>query len=270
MKPTRVSHLTQIGALLLLTTTVALGAGTVQPPSSPARSARLFEIGVHRYFPEPGGRILQQDYLLSAKGELRPTSASYVPSGVVIPPEAFEHVLLPGGAVLAYLRLGDDALENFDIDLLPVLIAERTQFKVTARADAKLDVGAVTNLSARSQVEPERPLTGGFVVTGEPRTVLIRAVGPSLVRVGVVVPLPNPVLTLFRESAPIDGNDDWGNRPDRTRILETASRVGAFPLDAGSRDAVLLAQLPPGAYTAQVTSADANSGEVLLEIYIVP
>jgi hypothetical protein len=45
--------------------------------------------------------------------------------------------------------------------------------------------------------------------------------------------------------------------------------VGAFGLGAGSKDAVLLVSLPPGAYTAQV-SGIGGGGIALVEVYEVP
>ena len=48
--------------------------------------------------------------------------------------------------------------------------------------------------------------------------------------------------------------------------------TGAFPLAVGSTDAALiLPALSPGAYTALVDSvAAASSGEVLIEVYLLP
>jgi hypothetical protein len=48
------------------------------------------------------------------------------------------------------------------------------------------------------------------------------------------------------------------------------TRVGAFALPAGSRDAALLATLPPGAYTAQVSGVGGTTGVALVEVYEVP
>jgi hypothetical protein len=47
------------------------------------------------------------------------------------------------------------------------------------------------------------------------------------------------------------------------------ARVGAFALDNGSKDAVVLIDLPPGAYSAQIKSADAAGGVALVEVYEV-
>ncbi|MEO6244352.1 MAG: hypothetical protein ABIQ12_02865, partial [Opitutaceae bacterium] len=60
-------------------------------------------------------------------------------------------------------------------------------------------------------------------------------------------------------------NDNW-----LVSLTSTFTSVGAFGLQAGSRDAALLATLPPGAYSVQVKGADGGTGEALVEIYEVP
>ena len=46
--------------------------------------------------------------------------------------------------------------------------------------------------------------------------------------------------------------------------------VGAFTLASGSADTALIANLPPGSYTFQVTSASNATGEALGEVYELP
>jgi hypothetical protein len=46
--------------------------------------------------------------------------------------------------------------------------------------------------------------------------------------------------------------------------------VGAFALEAASRDAVLLVTLEPGSYTAQISGVGNTTGVALVEIYDVP
>jgi hypothetical protein len=50
-------------------------------------------------------------------------------------------------------------------------------------------------------------------------------------------------------------------------IASAAARTGAFPLVAGSKDAAVLATLPSGVYTIQVTSDSARASSALLEVY---
>ena len=103
-----------------------------------------------------------------------------------------------------------------------------------------------------------------------PKALLIRAAGPSLARLGLGASglLTDPKLTLYRGPAMIDENDNWAGAIE----LKTASRtVGAFDFDSdASKDAALLAELPPGAYTVQVTGANTGVGVALIEVYELP
>ncbi|MEZ5277999.1 MAG: chondroitinase-B domain-containing protein [Opitutaceae bacterium] len=114
----------------------------------------------------------------------------------------------------------------------------------------------------------EALLINGFVVAGaDPKSVLIRAVGPGLSAYSVTDPMPEPVLRLFDASGSIvESNTGWQTGPERD-LAEAAAVVGAFALEDGSLDSALLTTLWPGAYTAQVTPAEGTVGTVLLEIY---
>lgn len=126
------------------------------------------------------------------------------------------------------------------------------------------------NLSARAQVGTgEEMLFAGFsVATARPKTVLIRAIGPTLGSFGIDGVLADPKIELFDANAvKLNENDDWGGGMS---LRDAFSSVGAFPLDAGSRDAVLLATLPGGSYSVQVSGTGGTSGVALVEIYEMP
>jgi hypothetical protein len=131
-------------------------------------------------------------------------------------------------------------------------------------------IDRLVNLSSRLRVTAGDASTGaiaGFVVTGSsPKQLLIRAVGPTLSSYGVTAPLADPHLQVFdSKGVSLATNAGWGG--DST-IASTAESLGAFKLYAGSRDAALLLTVPPGSYTAQVSSPS-NSGTVLVEVYDV-
>jgi len=113
-------------------------------------------------------------------------------------------------------------------------------------------------------------LTAGFVIGGlEAKTVLIRAVGPTLGTAPFNVPgvVADPQLTLFSGQTSIGMNDNWGG----TAVLTAAfGQVGAFALPATSRDAALLATLLPGNYTVQVSGVAGTTGVAIVEVYEVP
>lgn len=130
----------------------------------------------------------------------------------------------------------------------------------------------LTNISARSHVGTgSNILIAGFTVSGAgSRTLLIRAIGPTLnTDFSIEGALADPKLAI-RDSGTtptlIAENDNW----DSASTAAAFGRVGAFPLPAGSRDAVLLVNLPPGGYTVQVSGAMGETGVALVEIYEVP
>jgi hypothetical protein len=129
-------------------------------------------------------------------------------------------------------------------------------------------INRLVNLSARLRVTAGDASTGaiaGFVVTGSsPKPLLIRAVGPTLSTYGVSTPLADPHLQVFdSKGVSLATNAGWAN--DAT-IATNSGSLGAFNLNTSSKDAALLLTLPPGSYTAQVSSPS-NAGTVLVEVY---
>ena len=50
-------------------------------------------------------------------------------------------------------------------------------------------------------------LVVGFAINGNsPKPILVRAIGPTLAAFGLPGAMPDPVLTIYRGAAPIDGN----------------------------------------------------------------
>lgn len=128
--------------------------------------------------------------------------------------------------------------------------------------------GRLTALSARARVgSGEGRLIAGFVIRGaEPKTVLIRAVGPSLV--GVAGVLADPQLELYRGGTRIATNNDWGDGSGATAA--TFASVGLPLLPPSSKDAALLVTLLPGPYTAHVYGTGDTTGVALIEVYEMP
>jgi hypothetical protein len=124
----------------------------------------------------------------------------------------------------------------------------------------------LSNVSARSQISSGEPLIAGFNIAGSgSRTLLIRAVGPTLEQFGVTGTLADPKLELFRDTVKLQENDNWD-----LSARATFTDLGAFDLATGSRDAVLVVTLPPGSYTAQVSGVNGATGVTLVEVYEVP
>lgn len=133
-----------------------------------------------------------------------------------------------------------------------------------ARVALDADASRLVNVSCRTHLAAGATLIPGFVLGGAgSKTVLLRAIGPGLVPLGVTGVLPDPQLRVFRDGESIAANDNW----DAAQIGDAFARVGAFGLPAGSRDAALVLTLEAQRnYTVHVTGG-AGSGVVLLELY---
>jgi hypothetical protein len=123
----------------------------------------------------------------------------------------------------------------------------------------------LANISTRAHVMTgDDVMIGGFVVQGTtPRTVVIRARGPSLAPFGIDNPLANPTLQLVRSSdqSTLATNDDWGTAANAAAIATS----GFAPSDA--RESAILVTLPPGAYTAIVAGAGGTTGIAIVEVF---
>ena len=127
----------------------------------------------------------------------------------------------------------------------------------------------LANVSTRGFVSNTETFIGGFVIEGtSPRTVLIRADGPTLATFNVASPLPDPVVTVYDSNQRVVAtNKGWTTNTSPEAISTAALKVGAFALPAMSADSAVLVTLSPGAYTAVITSASGTSGIALFEAY---
>ena len=117
----------------------------------------------------------------------------------------------------------------------------------------------------------DEPVVVGFTMGGggaaESNRLLVRAAGPALAQFGVAGVLPDPLLEVNGAGGGVlTFNDNWGGGAD---LAATAVSVGAFSFLADSRDAALVADLPPGGYTARVADVLGLGGTAAVEIYEV-
>ncbi len=127
-------------------------------------------------------------------------------------------------------------------------------------------VNRMANISTRGLVgQGQAQLIGGFIITGGPKMVMIRALGPSLAAAGVSPALANPALKLYANGTLLAQNDDWKANANASEIV--ASKLAP----SNDLDAALLVRLEPGAYTTIVSAsgADTTQGIGLVEIYEV-
>jgi hypothetical protein len=140
-------------------------------------------------------------------------------------------------------------------------------YDATASSAFSAATPRLVNVSARTQVGTgDNILIAGFSIGGStPVRLLIRAVGPTLAGFGVGGTLTDPRLEIYNGNTRVAENDNWA-----AADAAMFSRVGAFELTAGSRDAVIVTTLNPGTYTAQISGVGNTTGVALVEVYELP
>src|SRR5437763_13173415 len=121
-----------------------------------------------------------------------------------------------------------------------------------ANISTRMDVGAGNNV-----------MIAGFILSGsQSKTVVVRALGPTLSSYGVANALNDPMLELHNSSgATIATNDDWQTGSQASQITSS----GYAPNN--SNEPALIATLAAGAYTAIVRGYNNSTGVALVEVY---
>jgi hypothetical protein len=131
----------------------------------------------------------------------------------------------------------------------------------------------LVNVSSRAFVGVgDEVVIPGFIVQGDlPTRVLIRAIGPGLIKQDVAGVLEFPEITVYDFFGEVIAqNDGWGNLWNPETINEASVLVGAQPIDEGSEDAALILDLEPGLYTVKVSGENQTSGVALVEVFAIP
>jgi len=123
--------------------------------------------------------------------------------------------------------------------------------------------GQPLNIATRMSVQTgDNVLIAGFIVagpSGSTKKVLIRGLGPSLAPFGVPNTLADPLLELHNPDGSVVSNDNW-QQGDTSQIPN-----GFAPSDP--REAVIVATLAPGNYSAVVKGAHGETGVGIAELY---
>lgn len=130
----------------------------------------------------------------------------------------------------------------------------------------------VLNISTRLAVQTgDNVLIAGFIITGTtPRSVIVRAIGPSLAGSGVTGALADPTLELHDSSgAIIAANNDW--RVTQLGGIISGDQQAAIQATTipptSDLESALIATLAPGSYTVVVRGTSGGSGIGLAEVY---
>jgi hypothetical protein len=175
------------------------------------------------------------------------------------------------GATASALRLS--SVTSADMGFYSVVVSSNDVSVESDRAIvtvASTDVSRIVNVSTRGFIPPGESLTPGFTLRGAGTAhVLVRAVGPTLGSFGVAGACVDPRLDLIAAggSSALLTNDDWTASP---AVDAASASVGAFGLEAGSKDAALLTSLTCAShqsYTARISAGRDDSGIALAEVY---
>lgn len=180
---------------------------------------------------------------------------------------------IPGSPQFGILEVYDNGGTSVACRFLGMHAAEgRKLVHIFSSSIAGAKDHSIVNISTLARISSGTDsLVSGFVISGSTsRTVLVRAVGPTLAAFGVTDALRQTQLSVFQGDRLIATNSGWGGveRERAATLTDAFDRAGAFRLvDENSRDSALILSLGPGAYTVQVKSGDGSAGSTLLEVY---
>jgi hypothetical protein len=154
------------------------------------------------------------------------------------------------------------------------LMGDTGRRAITAATDTSPPTPApqLTNISTRAFVQTgDNVVIGGFIVQGSTaKRVIIRALGPELTQYGVPNALANPTLELHDGmGALIASNNNWvttiiGGIITQNQVRDIMNS-GYAPSDG--LESAIIADLPPGHYTAIVRGVNDRTGVGLVEVY---
>ena len=118
------------------------------------------------------------------------------------------------------------------------------------------------NISTRVRVRGgDNVMIGGFIIEGDSnKDIIFRALGPSLANLGVNHALPDPALEVYDSTGTLINQND-----SSTTLPPGTVPAGLEPPNPA--EAVVVASLAPGSYTAVLRSADSTEGNALCELY---
>ena len=203
---------------------------------------------------DPVLELHQGNDTLATTDNWRDTQQDEVRATIFSPRNDYESVIISTLSPGAYTVILSGRGQTTGVGLVEVYDLDDT-------VDSKL-----ANIATRGFVDTgDNVLIGGTIILGNGTTdVLFRAIGPSLIPLGLPNALPDPTLEIHNgQGGIVATNDDW----------QTDSRAGEVPdlklAPTDSRESAVLRTLTPGAYTAIVRGKDNTKGVALIEAYQV-
>jgi sugar lactone lactonase YvrE len=196
---------------------------------------------------KPDGTIITNDNWKSA------SNTGEIPAGFQ-PTDQRESV------IVATLTVGSTGFSNFTAVLKGA--HGETGVGLAEAYDLTAGSGQLANISTRGFVDRgDNAMIGGFIVGGtQPSSVLVRAIGPSLIKQGVQGALQSTSLAVYDKNGNVITNQGWRATQESEIIATTIP-----PKD--DRDSAIRATLLPGNYTAVVRGGNDTTGIGLVEAY---
>jgi outer membrane protein assembly factor BamB len=245
--------------------------------------------GAKNFLVRAAGPALTQFGVPGVLAQPRLTIFGAPPSPAESPPELAQNVgwgnnpavAATGAAVGAFPFAPDSADSALTLELAAGLYSARVDGVNDGTVVALVEIydtggpGRLVNLSTRAFVGTGgEVMIPGVVIGGSgPRTLLLRAVGPTIGQSPYNVPgvLTQPVLSLFVGPHKLLENRGWTtNAAMVPRLQQAALDTGAFALEPGAADSAVLVTLMPGLYTVQVSGVGGGTGVALVEVYELP
>jgi hypothetical protein len=183
-------------------------------------------------------------------------------------PDGFEPTDSRESVLITTLTIGSEGYANYTA-IMRGAHGEQGVGLVEAY-DLEPGTGQFANISSRGFIDRgDNVMIGGFVLgNGDASSkVMIRAIGPSLARLGVPGVLADPTLEVYdKDGNKIRSNDNW-KVDDATGQSQQAAIEQTTVPPTNDAEAAILDTFAPGAYTAIVAGKNGGIGVGLVEIY---
>ena len=125
--------------------------------------------------------------------------------------------------------------------------------------------GELEGLAAQGMVGTDNQVQfGAFTITGAPRKVLIRGLGPALDgHVPGALRDPRIALSLNGAPTPIETNDDWADANNAAEIIALNHQP------KNPTESAILRTLEPGVYNVHLSGSDGTEGIGMFQVYTV-
>ena len=208
-----------------------------------------------------GGYNNEQNRFFNTGGRYRPSTNSWTPTTTVNSPHRgnFPTAVWTGSRMIVWggFFIFSDPLGHTH----SYVLSTGGQYCVAEHGPAPM---RLANISTRAFVQTgDNVMIGGLIVTGSgPKTLMLRAIGPSLSNSGISDALPDPVLEL-RDStgALLASNDNWMDASNKQAIIDSGLAPGH------NLESAILTSIDPGAYTAVLRGTNNGTGTALVEAY---